>query len=89
MAAPTDSSADLIFNLGGATADVNLANISLVIPAAGDLNLDGNVNYTDLNIFVGNWLKQQTGLTGDFNGDGKVDFTDFQMLGQYWSTGPP
>jgi hypothetical protein len=89
MQQPSDYSANLLFNLGGSTSDVYLDNISLFNPAAGDLNLDGQVNFLDLQIFVGDWLRQQSGLPEDLDGNGKVDFNDFGILGGNWSPGGP
>jgi hypothetical protein len=89
MQQPSDYSANLLFNLGGSTSDVYLDNISLFNPAAGDLNLDGQVNFLDLQIFVDDWLRQQSGLPEDLDGNGKVDFNDFGILGGNWSPGGP
>jgi hypothetical protein len=89
MQQPSDYSANLLFNLGGSTSDVYLDNISLFNPPAGDLNLDGWVNFLDLQILVGDWLKQQSGLPADLDGNGKVDFNDFGVLGGNWSPGGP
>jgi len=87
MQQPSDFSANLIFNLGASAADVYLDNISLFNPPVGDLNLDGHVDFLDLGIYGGNWLKQQSGLPGDLDGNNKVDFTDFGILGENWSGG--
>jgi hypothetical protein len=89
MQQPSDFTAALIFNLGASSADVYLQNISLFTPPLGDLNLDGKVNYLDLGILVGNWLKQQIGLPGDLDQNGKVDFNDFNILGGNWGAGSP
>lgn len=89
MQQPSDFSANLLFNLGGSSGNVYLANITLFNPPVGDLNLDGRVDFLDLSILTGNWLQQQSGLPGDLNGDGKVDFNDFGILGQNWSPASP
>jgi len=87
MKQPSDFSDNLIFNLGASAAYVYLDNISLFNPPVGDLNLDGHVDFLDLGIYGGNWLKQQSGLPGDLDGNNKVDFTDFGILGENWSGG--
>ena len=87
MRQPSDSSASLVFNLGASTADVDLDNVSLFSPAAGDLNQDGKVDLSDLSIFVEGWLKQQNGLAGDIDLNGTVDFNDLNLLGGTWATG--
>jgi hypothetical protein len=89
MQQPSDYSAILQFNLGASTADVYLDDITLYNPAVGDLNMDGRVDYSDLNIFSSSWLKQQPGLPSDLDSSGKVDFNDLNLLGGNWSvTGP-
>ena len=87
MRQPSDSSASLVFNLGAGTGDVYIDNVSLFSPAAGDLNQDGSVDFSDLGIFVGSWLKSQSGLPADIDGNGKVDFNDFNLLGGSWDIG--
>jgi hypothetical protein len=89
MKQASDFSATLFFNLGTASGDVYIDNVNLYQVPPGDLNLDGHVDFLDLNIFTGNWLKAGTGLAGDLNGDGKVDFNDFGILGQDWTLGGP
>jgi hypothetical protein len=84
MQQTSDYSASLLFNLGTATADIYLDNISLFNPSVGDLNQDGRVDFLDLAVFCSNWLKQQTGSPADLNGDSEVDFNDFCIFGQNW-----
>ncbi len=45
---------------------------------AGDCNNDGQVNFLDLNILLGNF--GTTGPVGDFDGNGMVDFADLNTL---------
>ena len=87
MAQASDFSANLLFNLGASTAGVYLDNISLFNPPLGDLNLDGRVDFLDLGIFGGSWLKQQTGLPADLDGNGQVNFRDFGIMGENWLSG--
>ena len=47
---------------------------------AGDANLDGNVNITDLSTLLLNYNKTGTFASGDFNGDGAVNITDLSSL---------
>ena len=55
---------------------------------AGDANLDGRVDGSDVTILAGNW--QSTTATwgsGDFNGDGRVDGSDVTILAGNWQAG--
>lgn len=88
MTAASDFNARLVFNMGGSTKTVYLDNISLFNPPQGDYNLDGRVDFLDLAVMTGEWLKQQTNLVSDLDGDGKVDFKDFGILGENWSGTP-
>jgi hypothetical protein len=89
MNSPSDFSANLVFNLGGSTAEVFLANISLFSPPVGDLNLDGHVDFLDFSAFVKDWMKRQPGLSSDFNANGTVDFNDLATLGANWPSLTP
>lgn len=55
---------------------------------AGDVNLDGQIDITDLGALATNW---QTGSAywylGDFNFDGFVDITDLGLLATNWQQG--
>jgi hypothetical protein len=83
----SDFDASVIFNLGASMSSVYLANVSLVMLAPGDFNLDGSVNLNDLSVFTSYWMQQGAGLPADLNRDGKVDFTDFGIFGDNWSGG--
>jgi hypothetical protein len=87
MAATSDFSASVFFNLGTSTAGVYLDNVSLFSVPTGDFNLDGKVDLLDLQSLSRDWMKQQSGLSTDLNGSGKVDFTDFGTLGENWTGG--
>ena len=89
MTSASDFSANLVFNLGSSAADVFLDNIYLFNPSLGDLNTDTWVDFLDLGILSGNWLKQQSGLNGDLDTNNKVDFFDFGILGENWFRGGP
>ena len=52
---------------------------------SGDLNLDGIVNATDMDVISINWLDSVTGwCSGDFTADGVVDAGDLNELGLNW-----
>ncbi len=51
----------------------------------GDLNGDGKIDVTDLQIFVSWWLEGNA--LADLDGDGDVDFADFQRYRGLWSPG--
>jgi hypothetical protein len=48
--------------------------------------LSGNwvVDYADLDIMAGAWLKSGAGLASDLDGDGNVDFADYAKLADAW-----
>lgn len=55
----------------------------------GDLNLDGQLTQSDLNLFAAQWSSNTIGLTpgqkgamGDLNGDGTTDFSDWYIIRQ-------
>ena len=64
---------------GGLPVDTN--SILITRALAGDANLDGTVNNTDLVALLTHFtLSGQTQATGDFNGDGTVNNTDLVAL---------
>lgn len=89
MQQASDSSANVMFNLGSSAFDVFLDNVSLFNVPEGDFNSDGKVGFKDLEIFSADWLKAQTGLIPDLDGNGKVDFKDFVIFGANWSDVTP
>ena len=54
-----------------------------------DLNGDGHVDFEDVFIMVGDWLKrvQVDPLKSDLNKDGYVDFQDFSIVADSWLNG--
>jgi pre-peptidase len=59
---------------------------------AGDINGDGFVGITDLNILLGNWNKSVTAgdlAQGDTNGDGFVGIADLNAVLGNWNAGTP
>jgi hypothetical protein len=64
-------------------------NVSLsvgrVLPSiAGDANLDGIVDITDLGLLATAWQMNANWQGGDFTGDGFVDITDLGLLATNW-----
>jgi hypothetical protein len=52
---------------------------------AGDANLDGKVDASDLNVIGVNWLQSVNGWChGDFTADGVVNANDLNQLGLHW-----
>ena len=64
-------------------------SLSLAASAtAGDANLDGKVDVTDLGILATDWqLSEKNWLGADFSGDGTVDVTDLGLLATNWQFG--
>jgi len=87
MDEPSESNVTLSFNLGLSVFDVYLDNISFMMVAPGDFDLDGCVGTNDFALLATQWLQQGSGITADLNGDGKVDLKDFAIFGQNWLTG--
>src|SRR5581483_9499381 len=54
---------------------------------AGDANLDGQVDVTDLGALATNWQTSAPWTGGDFNYDGVVDVTDLGILATNWQAG--
>ena len=87
MQQPSDSSANLDFNMGSTVGAVYLAHVSLFRLLPGDLNVDNRVDVLDLNVFSQDWLRAD--VPADLDGNGRVDFNDFNLLGQDWGVGTP
>jgi hypothetical protein len=56
-----------------------------LIATAGDTNLDGSVNFTDLVALAQNYNLAGTWSKGDFDGTGTVEFADLVLLAQNYS----
>jgi len=52
-----------------------------------DLNLNGRVDFNDLQLFTDKWLSKEVLLAEDFNRDRAVNFADFVILAANWQ--PP
>ncbi|MFB0525122.1 MAG: NosD domain-containing protein, partial [Phycisphaerae bacterium] len=68
---------------GTAQASMSLSNAG----SASDLNLNGRVDYNDMELFTDKWLSNEVLLAEDLNRDRTVDFTDFAILAGDWQ--PP
>jgi len=74
-------------NQGGGAAftftnyNVSGTGVTLLDAAAGDVNLDGQINGLDLGIFLHNYGTNTSGFTnGDLNGDGQVNGLDLGIF---------
>ena len=73
-------------------ADHNTDEVTLVVTAPGDANLDFTVDAADLNTLALNWQQSVTGWDkADFNNDGMVNAADLNLLALSWQFGvnPP
>ena len=64
----------------GGDLQVYTLTIRSVPRCAGDVNIDGVVNFLDLSLVVGQYGQTGSGLTGDANNDGRIDFTDLSLV---------
>ena len=70
---------------GGVTVDAS--SILIKYTYAGDANLDGKVDVTDLGALATSWQTSAVWTGGDFNYDGFVDVTDLGILATNWQAG--
>lgn len=67
----------------GSDDNVQMYRLDVAAKLVGDVNLDGAVDFIDLNFLLGNYNGPTTGMMwadGDFDGDGDVAFTDLNLL---------
>jgi len=59
------------------------------IPRAGDMNVDGAIDFEDFALFATYWQQTECGQCGgaDFTGDEAVDFNDLRELAANWLIG--
>lgn len=65
-------------------------NLDLALPLLGDVDLDGDVDASDLATLGMNWSPAGSDArwrSGDFHGDGNVDSVDLAMIGLHWNPG--
>lgn len=79
------------FRVEGDPGSDNYTLISLVGESNGidgDINMDGKVDATDLNIIGLNWqMDGKTAEEGDLTGDGVVNAADLNIIGLNWQAG--
>jgi hypothetical protein len=66
---------------------VDTSSVLIKYTFAGDANLDGQVDVTDLGALATNWQTGNVWTGGDFNYDGFVDVTDLGALATNWQAG--
>jgi hypothetical protein len=72
---------EIVATSNRATRVFDLATGQLIADATGDINLDGEVGFTDFVVLANNFNKPNaTRAEGDLNGNGTVDFPDFVLL---------
>ncbi len=76
-----DAQFDLNEDKATNSADADYLIESILETRAGDVNLDGLVDFDDFLVLSANFGKTgQSWATGDLNGNDTVDFTDFLLL---------
>ncbi len=76
----------------GLGVQYGLDNVTVVAGLIGDLDLDGFVGISDLNIILGNWnqpVAADDWLLGDPSGDGFVGIDDLNTILGNWNAGTP
>jgi hypothetical protein len=76
----SDYNARVVFNTGTSNIDVYIDNVSLITVLPGDFYFDNCVQFDDLAVLTGEWLKEGSGLIADLQENGKVDFNDFAIF---------
>jgi hypothetical protein len=66
---------------------VSGANVLVKYTYAGDANLDGKVDKTDLGLLALGWNSSGFWTSGDFNYDGLINVSDFKLLADNWLKG--
>jgi hypothetical protein len=62
-------------------------NLVISQPRQGDFDADGDIDGTDLDELVWNWLAMDTGyhpVKGNLNGDNRVNFIDYALFASRW-----
>ena len=69
----------------------DFAEVNEAMPAAGDVNFDGEVDMDDLGVLIGQWLTDpgSSNPSADIDGDGIVNAEDFAMLAEGWKRPTP
>jgi hypothetical protein len=70
-----------------AAQSVDASSMLIKFTYAGDANLDGQVDVTDLGALATNWQTSTVWTGGDFNYDGFVDVSDLGALATNWQLG--
>jgi len=75
---------------GTAQASMSLSNTGNVADLNPDVN-DANdwVNYEDMALLTGKWLRDEVLLSEDLDRNGMVDFADFAIFVENWRPRPP
>jgi hypothetical protein len=63
------------------------ANLVISQPRPGDFDADGDIDGTDLDALVWNWLATDTGyhpVKGNLNSDNRVNFIDHALFAEHW-----
>ena len=66
---------------------VSPSSVLVMYAFAGDTNLDGMVDVTDLAVLATHWQSVGNWTEGDFNYTGGVDITDLALLATNWQAG--
>ena len=81
ITAPTGYAVGYADGADGVVSGLSSGQEKIMATLPGDANLEGKVNFTDFQILLANYGKNNASWDqGDFNYDGTVNFTDFQML---------
>ena len=75
--------------INGQETEIVISDFAFTVPIDGDLNSDGFVGITDLNLVLGNWNQSAplVNLRADPTGDGFVGITDLNTVLGNWNAG--
>ena len=77
--------------INGQETEIVISDFAFTVPIDGDLNGDGFVGITDLNLVLGSWNQSAliSNLRADPTGDGFVGIADLNTVLGNWNTGTP
>ena len=78
----SDDIEDIGYDIETGYGKVNAYNTLMLVPvpATGDINLDGEVNVSDILLLLDDILMGDYNMAGDMNGDGITNINDIMLI---------